>query len=116
MSSFQTALKAVTDFSRNVAILTNPMAVGTDSARTLAKGFANEERRIAYHLTQIDDMIRKKYSPAERAEMGRALDEQSVMDQKGEKDPAKGLGRLTPDQRAVTEMLSGMADTAWQRL
>ncbi|MDE2105396.1 MAG: hypothetical protein KGL39_49675, partial [Patescibacteria group bacterium] len=110
------ARDALGKFSDDIVMKVNPGAIGADAAKAAAKDFANEERRIGYHLAQIDKMIVKKYSPQERAKMGQALDEQSVMDQEHVTDPDRGLGRLTEDQRALVELLDNMSQRTWQGL
>lgn len=80
-STMNGARDALREFGRDVMMKTDPLGLGSDAAKATAKDYANEERRISYHLSQIDKMIMSKYDPDERANMGRALDEQSVMDQ-----------------------------------
>jgi hypothetical protein len=112
--TFQEASAKVHEISRQIGMLTDPIRMGPEHAQAIVKDFANEDRRITYHLLQLDKMITAKYPPEERAIIGRAIDEQSVMDQMGETDPERGLGRLKPDQRALAELLNNMSAKTWE--
>ncbi len=94
-----------------------PMAASTttDTSRAVAKEFANQDRLARYQWGQFDDILKKNYTPEERAAMGRALDEQSVLEQTGQPTAGKGLDRLSPDQRATIEVINKHGKALWER-
>jgi hypothetical protein len=94
-----------------------PMAAGSasESARATAKEFANQDRLARYQWGQFDDILKKNYTPEQRKAMGKALDEQSVLEQTGQDTTGKGLDTLPPDQRAAIETINAHGRQLWER-
>jgi hypothetical protein len=94
-----------------------PMAASSASehARATAKEFANQDRLARYQWGQFDDILKKNYTPEQRKAMGKALDEQSVLEQTGQDTTGKGLDTLPPDQRAAVEAISAHGRQLWAR-
>jgi hypothetical protein len=87
-----------------------------ESARAAAKDYANAERLATWQWSQFDDLLNKRYTPQARESMGRALDEQSVLEQQGRTaGPGEGLNRLTPDERETVATLDHYGRELWAR-
>lgn len=87
----------------------SPMTMGSKQAQAYAFRFANALRSIQYQFGQIDRHIVKQFDPAARDAMGRAMDDQSVLEQqinqlrKQNAAPAQGtIGQTTPPQTPMT--------------
>lgn len=115
-----------------------PMRQGSKQAQASAWAFANALRGLQYRYGRMDRLITARFSAADRARMGRALDEQSVFEQvlSGEllfMDPAQatahertareafekqdgGLHGLSGEQRDTVEALNELARQTWGRL
>lgn len=111
-----------------------PMATGTKRAQYYAFQFANAQRGVAYQFGLIDKGIKKSFKAAGREAMGRAMDNQSVFEQRlAEMPPAEraaqepalraefeasgqGVASLPEKQRGVVEQLAALGQTVWQRM
>ncbi len=105
------------DIVRDLQIKVAPMAAGSDPARAMAKDFANAERKARWQWQRIDEILKRRFAPDRRREMGAALDEESVAAQTGQdlRGTGRGLERLTPDERAAVEMLDRYGRELWAR-
>lgn len=94
-----------------------PMAAGSASerARAVAKGWANQDRLARSEWGKFDDILKKNFTPEQRAAMGRALDEQSVLEQTSQPTTGRGLDTLPADQRTVIEIISEHGKQIWER-
>jgi hypothetical protein len=116
-----------------------PMRGGSATSRVWAAKFASALRGVQYRYGEIDRLLTRNFTPAQRERMGKALDEQSLfeqilrdyIEQIAGTDPhdvvtrreqarfeAAGLGlaSLTPEERAVVGQLNHLAREAWTRL
>ena len=105
-----------------------PMRAGSKQAQVIAMKFANALRGIQFRYGQIDRQLVREFNPAQRAAMGRALDAQSVFEQRvrsGEATEADraafdagktGLAGLDPKQRQVVEDLNKLSQQTWKRM
>ena len=92
-----------------------PMAGGTDATRAIAKDFAVALRRNRWDWSRIDTEIEKNFSQESRERIWNAMDEESVMQQRGEKSEHMGLATLTPKERDLADMLTQRSHDAWVR-
>jgi hypothetical protein len=98
-----------------------PMSAGSESARAVAKDFANAERLARWQWTRLDEMLRKNFTEDERRAMWEAADEENVERQRAAADPAYvrpeggGLERLNDQQRAAVETLHDYGEQLLQR-
>lgn len=111
--AYAKSAEAWKSFSRAVKLFADPMTVGGfDPARAAAKDFMNQQRRIQYAYSKLDDMIlngavdkqtgrriTNGFSAAERKLMWEATDEQSVFEQKLKAD----LANVAPADQAAYE-------------
>lgn len=65
----------------NLSHLISPMTGGSKQAMAYAFRFASALRSIQFQYGQIDKMITTRFNPAAREAMGRAMDDQSVLEQ-----------------------------------
>jgi hypothetical protein len=109
-----------------------PMRTGSVRAQAFAADFANSLRQVMYRYGEIDREITRNFNPEQRDAMGRALDAQSVFEQRirdmgltpdEEMDVRRdfdragtGLTGLQTDQRNVIEMLNALSIQTWRRL
>lgn len=107
------------DVVRQLQLFTTPMAARDASVeqRAAAKDAANAMRASQYEWTRVIDQIKKSFTVEQQKAMWEAADEQSVMEQIAKDDPskpvdpAKGLGRLTPEeQRLVYQLMATSAE------
>ena len=108
----------------------SPMTEGTPRAQRAAHDFANALRGVQFRYGEIDREITKTFTPSERAQMGRALDAQSVFEQKMRGLPPDevaahraefnatggGIEGLNPAQRRVVDMLDQLSQHAWREM
>lgn len=111
-----------------------PMATGSKRAQDYAFQFANALRGVSYQFGLIDKSITKSFKPEEREAMGRAMDNQSVFEQRlaelspedrAAQEPSlraefeatkQGVAGLPDAQRAVVEQLAALGQTVWERM
>ena len=107
-----------------------PFRLGTKAAQATVFKFAQALRSINFRYGVIDRQLMKEYTADERSAMGKALDAESVFQQKVNDgqfaDPAaaraafdasgQGLAGLTPKQQAHVRALDQLARQTWQRL
>lgn len=124
------ALKAAGEVTDSALTSLAPMRGGTVRAQAFAAGFANSLRRTMYRFGQVDREIERNFSPNERLAMGRALDAQSVFEQRvrdmSPEEAARaradfdaggtGLASLNPTQRHTIEMLDALSRDTWRRM
>ena len=139
--------KASDKFFSDLQMQVTPMAVtgerGSDRARAIAKTFANEIALVQHRFGQIDTIIRNRFDPKARADMGTALDNESAHEKLLQEDlkamadakatpqemeafeaetrrqwkaANKGIDSLNPEQRYYVDLLSEAAADTWQRL
>ena len=114
----------------SIAGFVSPMTLGSKRAQAYAFQFANALRRVSFEFGQVDRALVKNFTPAEREQMGRNLDAQSVFEQRLADEPAathakareafdaskQGIAGLNEPQRAAIEQLNAMAILNWQRM
>jgi Transglycosylase SLT domain len=127
------AIRAVSWAKRGTDAIANglaPMRTGSVRAQAWATDFANSLRQVNFHYGEIDHDIERRYKPSERADMGKAMDAQSVFEQQLRDMPADqqaaaraqfdaggtGLAGLRPDQQNVLRMLDTVSQSVWQRM
>lgn len=111
-----------------------PMATGSKRAQDYAFRFANALRGVTYQFGLIDNGITRQFKPEAREAMGRAMDNESVFEQRLAELPpeeraaqeaalraahdatGEGIAGLPADQRAVVEQLAALGQTVWQRM
>lgn len=104
----------VMDVTRDLQMLTTPMARGAPQARADAKDFANMGRVARDHGQIMDRLLTKKFSAGQRKKMWDAADEESVALQKGQNDISGiGLARLTPEERRAVQEQQQDAQNTW---
>jgi|GEM_PF-3773253 len=91
-----------------------PMAVGSVEAQAAAKDFANAVRQARHQWSRRDDLIKKNFTPEERAKMWGAADHESVALQTGiEAKAGEGMSGLSDPERKVVEGLQDEANRTW---
>lgn len=124
------AVDATMRVSDAIANWLAPIRTGTSRARAFAADFASALRNVHYHYGEIDREIERRFTPAQRAEMGRAMDEQSVFEQTisvltPEEQAAareafdrdgRGVAGLPPQQQQVLRMLDSLSQQTWRRM
>lgn len=114
--------------------LISPLAIGSKRAQTAAFELANALRNTVYTYGLIDKRIMKEYNAAERENIGRAMDNQSVFEQelammdpdtrrameahdRGAFDAGRsGVAGLPPEQRKDIEAIAARAMEVWNDL
>lgn len=100
---------------RDLQMKTTPMAAGSSRAMAVAKDAANSMRKAAWQWVAFDDLLKRGYSAEQREKMWNAADEENDLRTAGIADQTKGLGRLTPDERATMDTLSQYGNSLLQR-
>ena len=107
-----------------------PMTGGTTRSQAMVADFANRLRGVQYRFAQIDKELQKGFTRQERDAMGRALDAQSVFEQRArdmspeqqasaraEFDAGRtGLAGLNDRQRQVIDGLDAISQDAWRQM
>lgn len=75
---YETARSAT---NQHMTDLISPLAGGSARAMAIAQRFANALRGVTLQFKLVDDHLRQTFKPEERVAMGRAMDEQSVLEQ-----------------------------------
>lgn len=109
------AVEKALDLTTSLRDMVAPMAGGTDATRAIAKDFAVTLRRNRWDWSRIDTEIEKNFSPEARERIWNAMDEESVMQQRGEKSEHMGLATLEPRERELVDMLVQRSHDAWVR-
>jgi diguanylate cyclase (GGDEF)-like protein len=95
-----------------------PMAAGTDAARAIAKDFANADRLSRWQWSRFDDLLKKNYTPEQRAKMWDAAEDENLIRTQKLSDVERqnrGLSRLTPEERATMDTLHEYGEQLLQR-
>lgn len=109
------AAEKALDLTTSLRDMIAPMAGGTNATRVIAKDFAVALRRNRWDWSRIDTEIEKNFSQEARERIWNAMDEESVMQQRGEKSEHMGLATLTPRERDLADMLTQRSHDAWVR-
>ena len=128
------AVMGIMDRARDVGFAVQqmlaPMSTGSGRAQNFAATFANAIRQVAYRYGTIDREITRTFAPAEREAMGRAMDAQSVFEQRvrdlppdeqakarAEFDAGKtGVAGLRPEAQRTLHLLDRLSQDVWRRM
>lgn len=83
-----------------------PIASSPDYAVRYATEYLSSLRRVQWDWNRYDRMLTEKFTPEAREAMWRAMDEESVMAQSGERSEHMGLTTLAPEERAAVSELT----------
>ena len=92
-----------------------PMSAGTDTARAIAQKHVNAERSATWEWRRVDSLLERNFTVEQRRKMWDAADEENDLLREGVKDDARGLGRLTQDERAVLMQMHEYSRELWDR-
>lgn len=109
----RTAMDGLYSFARNVALATNPMAMGTKPAMVIAKDAMNAVRRIDYEHLRWNQEATRRFTAEQLYRMYNALDEESVLRQEGLTNENMGLATLTRDERNFVEYSMDASRASW---
>lgn len=101
--------------NKGMTELLSPIAAGSTRSMAIAQQFAHALRGVEFQFKLVDDALKNNFSPADRLAMGKAQDEQSVLEQHiramrdaNAANPQGTLGQpatpvMTPAQLAAAE-------------
>jgi hypothetical protein len=99
------------DVGRWIEKVLTPIASSPDTAIRYAAEYLSKARRVQWEALNIDKHITENFTREQQEAIWRALDEESVMRQSGEKSENLGLATLAPDEQALAKELSAQAIT-----
>jgi diguanylate cyclase (GGDEF)-like protein len=111
-----TAARKLGDVMHDLMLKISPMADNraSDTARAVAKDYANIERMSGHEYMVADKAIAEALTPEEQKLAWQAANEQSELEQQGLPTKGKGLDRLEPKVRAIVEHEQARSDEALQ--
>ncbi len=118
IASATAALDNLFDVGRDIQMKTAPMARGSVESMATVKDYMNATRRNAWDSSRIDTDLAKRFDPAQRERMARAMEEESLSLRLGEPESARahqGLATLEPEERAAVLELDRAQQLAWLR-
>ncbi|HUY03135.1 MAG TPA: hypothetical protein VMV33_07610, partial [Rhodocyclaceae bacterium] len=117
LKTIDIAKTAVNNLLDDVLMKTAPMSVSTasDTARAVAKDYANAERAARWQWAQFDNVLKKNFTEPELVDMWNAADEENLLRSKNETSDTLGINRLPPQQREVVDTLHQYGEELMQR-
>jgi hypothetical protein len=101
--------------AHDLVSLVNPMAVGADKAKAIAKDFANNMRTATAQWNAFDAVLRKNYTESDLRKMWEAADQENDLRREGKTSDKAGLNSLPDDQRETVEVLHQYGQNLWDR-